>query len=242
MVDTPHPTPPVPDPVTTSRAAGPGPSARDRARTPQVEALGLDPARPLVIVDVDEVLGHFMEGFGAFLETRGLEFRVERFALFQNIYRPGEEAHLAIEEGRRHYDDFFRYGSGEMRVAEGAAEALRRLAEQAGVVILTNAPGQGRLARARWLGRNGLDYPLLLNTGPKGPLAAALAEQVRGPAAFIDDLLPNLDSVAATAPAVTRFQHVADKRLRPLAPAAPDRHTRIDDWDALRIAIADSIS
>lgn len=212
------------------------------ARTPQVDALGLDPAGPLVIVDVDEVLGHFMEGFGAFLATRGLEFRVERFALFQNIYRPGEEVHLEIEEGRRHYDDFFRYGSGEMRVAEGAAEALRRLAEQAGVVILTNAPGQGRLARARWLGRNGLDYPLLLNTGPKGPLAAALAKQVKGPAAFIDDLLPNLDSVAESAPKVARFQHVADERLRPLAPAAPDRHTRIDDWDALRIAIADSIS
>ncbi|WP_370689835.1 hypothetical protein [Phenylobacterium sp.] len=233
MVDTPHPSPSPADTVVSARSA---------PRAPQVESLGLDPGRPLVIVDVDEVLGHFMEGFGAFLAERGLEFRVERFALFQNIYRPGETAHLEIEEGRRHYDDFFRYGSGEMRVAEGAAEALRRLAEQAGVVILTNAPGQGRLARARWLGRNDLDYPLLLNTGPKGPLAGALAEQVKGPAAFIDDLLPNLDSVAETAPKVARFQHVADPRLRPLAPAAPDRHTRIDDWDALRIAIADSIS
>lgn len=242
MVDTSHPSPPIAETVTPTRTAGQTAAGGDTARARQVEALGLDPGRPLVIVDVDEVLGHFMEGFGAFLEGRGLEFRVERFALFQNIYRPGEDAHLAIEEGRRHYDDFFRYGSGEMRVAEGAAEALRRLAEQAGVVILTNAPGQGRLARARWLGRHGLDYPLLLNTGPKGPLAAALADQVRSPAAFIDDLLPNLDSVAETAPKVARFQHVADPRLRPLAPAAPDRHTRIDDWDALRIAIADSIS
>lgn len=230
MVDTPHPSPPIP-------AATP-----PRARAPQIEALGLDPARPLVIVDVDEVLGHFMEGFGTFLATRGLEFRVERFALFQNIYRPGEDEHLAVEEGRRHFDDFFRYGSGEMRVAEGSADALRALSEKAGVVILTNAPGQGRLARARWLGRHGLDYPLILNTGPKGPLAAALADQVRGPAAFIDDLLPNLDSVADTAPRVARFQHVADSRLRPLAPAAPDRHTRIDDWDALGLAIADSIA
>ena len=211
-------------------------------RSSDLQTCAISPAAPLVIVDVDEVLAQFMRGFGAFVARHGFELRVDRFALFQNIYRPGEETHLAIEEGRRHYDDFFRYGSGEMRVAEGAAEALHRLAEQAGVVILTNAPGQGRLARARWLGRNGLDYPLLLNTGPKGPLAAALAEQVKGPAAFIDDLLPNLDSVADTAPKVARFQHVADERLRPLAPAAPDRHTRIDDWAALRIAIADSIS
>lgn len=233
LVATPPPSPPLSDAV----AASP-----PRPRAPQVGTLGLDPARPLVIVDVDEVLGHFMEGFGAFLATRGLEFRVERFALFQNIYRPGEDAHLAVEEGRQHFDDFFRYGAGEIRVAEGSADALRQLSEKAGVVILTNAPGQGRLARARWLGRNGLDYPLILNTGPKGPVAAALADQVRGPAAFIDDLLPNLDSVADTAPRVARFQHVADPRLRPLAPAAPDRHTRIDDWDSLGQAIADSIA
>jgi len=241
VVDTPHPSAP-PTAVAASTTAAAASTPPSIARAPDLASLGLDVARPLVIVDVDEVLGHFMEGFGVFLAGRGLEFRVERFALFQNIYQPGATEHLPIDEGRRHYDDFVRYGSGEMRVAEGAAEALRRLSEQAGVVILTNAPGQGRLARARWLGRHGLDYPLLLNSGPKGPLAAALVDQTKGPAAFIDDLLPNLDSVAEAAPAVARFQHVADPRLRPLAPSAPSRHTRIDDWDALRIAIADSIS
>jgi len=211
-------------------------------RAPTLASLGLAADRPLVIVDVDEVLGHFMEGFGDFLAERGLELRVDRFALFQNIYRPGEDQHLEIEEGRRHYDDFFRYGAGAMRVAAGAQDALRHVAERASVVILTNAPGQARLSRARWLGRHGMDYPLLLNTGPKGPVAAALAAQARGPAAFIDDLLPNLDSVETEAPHVTRFQHVADMRLRPLAPAAPDRHTRIDDWDRLRSALLDAIA
>lgn len=228
---------PAQDKVALSRTA----PASEPLRAPSLESLGLTPARPLVIVDVDEVLGHFMEGFGDFLAGRGLELRVDRFALFQNIYHPGAEAHLAIEEGRRHYDDFFRYGAGAMRVAEGAQDALRQVAERASVVILTNAPGQARLSRARWLGRHGLDYPLLLNTGPKGPLAAALVAQAHGPAAFIDDLLPNLDSVEQEAPQVARFQHVADTRLRPLAPSAPERHTRIDDWDALRGALIEAI-
>jgi len=190
---------------------------------------------------VDEVLGLFMEGFGRFLETRGLEFRVDRFALFQNIYRPGETEHLAIEEGRGHFDDFFRYGSGDMEPAPGAAEALAALSRQAGVVIFTNAPGPARLARARWLGRHRMDYPLVLNTGPKGPLAAAMAAQVHGPVVFIDDLMPNLDSVAQNAPQVVRFQMVADPRLRPLAPTAPERHPRIDDWGDLRQAIEAAI-
>lgn len=206
-------------------------------RAPSLIDMGVNPSRPLLIVDVDEVLGLFMQGFGRFLEGRGFEFRVDRFALFQNIYRPGEDQHLPLEEGRTHFDDFFRYACSDMEPAPGGAEALRALSGQASVVILTNAPGHGRLARARWLGRHGMDYPLVLNSGPKGPLASAMARQVKGPAIFIDDLISNLDSVAEHAPAVSRFQMVADPRLQPLAPSAPDRHRRIDDWTSLREAI-----
>lgn len=211
------------------------------ARTPALTELGLDPSRPLVIVDVDEVLGLFIDGFGRFVESRGLEFRLDRFALFQNIYEPGAQSHLPVEEGRRHFDDFFRLGCAEIAVAPGAPQALKAVSRRAEVLILSNAPGQGRLARARWLGRHGLDYPLILNSGPKGPLTAALAAQAAGPAAFVDDLLPNLDSVEAAAPAVARFQHVADLRLRPLAPMS-ERHPRIDDWRELGEALERAVS
>lgn len=206
-------------------------------RAPALESLGFSGDRPLLIVDVDEVLGLFMDGFGRFLEGRGLEMRIERFALFQSIFRPGETTHLEIEEGRRHFDDFFRYGSSDMTPAPGGADALRALSARAGVLILTNAPGPGRLARARWLGRSGLDYPMLLSSGRKGPLVAALARQVAGPVAFIDDLMSNLESVAEAAPQVARFQMVADPRLRPFAPSAPERHTRHDEWPDLHRAL-----
>lgn len=206
-------------------------------RAPNLADMGLDTRRPLLLVDVDEVLGLFMQGFGKFLEGRGLEFRVDRFALFQNIYRPGETEHLPLADGKVHFDDFFRFGCGDMEPAPGGAEALSALSEHANIVILTNAPGPARLARARWLGRHRMDYPLVLNTGPKGPLAASMVRQVQGPAAFIDDLMSNLNSVAESAPQVRRFQMVADPRLQPLAPTAPDRHRRIDDWAELRAAI-----
>ena len=79
---------------------------------------------------------------------------------------------------------------------------------------------------------------MIVNIGPKGPAVAAIKAMTSGRAAFIDDLLPNLDSVAKEAPAVATFQMVADERLRPLALAAPDRHPRIDDWAELGPAIA----
>lgn len=211
------------------------------ATAPSLESLGLSAGRPLVIVDVDEVLGLFMKGFGGFLESRGYEFRVDRFALFQNIYRPGATEHLEVPEGRKLFDDFFRSHCGEIEPVPGAADALARLARRAEILILSNAPADAERLRGAWLKEHGLPYPLLLNTGPKGPVTAAIVAQTPARAAFVDDLLPNLDSVAEHAPAVATFQHVADERLRPLAPSAPERHPRIDDWAVLAEAIERAI-
>lgn len=200
--------------------------------------LKIDPVRPLLIVDVDEVLALFMHGFGRFLAGRGYEFRVDRFALFQNIYVPGADSHLDIEIGRTLFDDFFRFAAEDIDPAPGAADSLARLARDASIVVLTNAPDHARDARARWLIRHGMDYPMIINSGLKGEAVAALAARTAGPAAFIDDLINNLNSVEASAPMVHRFQMVADARLRSLAPTAPERHQRIDDWPQLQTAVA----
>lgn len=207
---------------------------------PRLEALGLSTLRPLVLVDVDEVLGLFMQGFGDFLVTRGLEMRIERFALFQNIYRPGEKEHLDIAEGKELFDAFFAGHCHEIEPAPGAIAALNRLARAADILILSNAPAQGERLRARWLRMHGMDHPLVLNSGPKGPIAAGLTAQTPQRTAFVDDLLPNLDSVADHSPATATFQHVADLRLRPYAPLS-DRHPRIDDWAELGEAIEAAI-
>jgi hypothetical protein len=202
-----------------------------------LHACTVRPDTPLVIVDVDEVLARFMHGFGTFIARHGFELRFDRYALFQNIYRPGETEHLDLIAGRALFDDFFRDGAEDLLPAIGAADALADLSTRADIVILTNAPEHGRQARGRWLKTHGFDYPLVINSGPKGPSAAYLSERTASPSVFIDDLLPQLDSVAQSAPWVTRFQMVADERLRPLAPSDPERHTRIDLWSDLKPAI-----
>lgn len=119
---------------------------------PDLRALGATGERPLLIVDVDEVLGLFMEGFARYLAAQGLEMRFDRFALFQNIYRPGEDRHIDIETGQAHFQSFFRDAVAEMPVAEGGPEALARLSRRADIVILTNAPGQAVEGRQRCSG------------------------------------------------------------------------------------------
>jgi hypothetical protein len=195
----------------------------------------------LVIVDVDEVLGLFMRGFEHFIAKHGYEMRITRFALFQSIFEPGVEQHLDIAKGRVLFDAYFAGEVEHMELTPGAAQALAAFAEVATVVILTNAPPQGRDPRSRWLIRNGLDFPLVINSGPKGASVAAMVAKTTGPAAFIDDLMSNLDSVAEAAPRVHRFQLVADERLRPHAYSAPDRHARYDDWADLQAAVLEAI-
>ena len=214
----------------------------DLVLPPEIATLRIDPARPLVVVDVDEVLAMFMRGFEKFIGGHGYEMRIERFALYQNIYKPGETEHIDVAAGRQLFELFFEADVEDIDPAPGAAEALARLAEQASIVILTNAPAQGREPRARWLVKHGLDYPMIVNSGVKGPAVAAMKAKTRARGAFIDDLLPNLDSVAESAPGVATFQMVADERLRPLAFSAPERHARIDDWAELGPAIAAAIA
>jgi hypothetical protein len=200
---------------------------------PDHSAAVIDPRKPLLIVDVDEVLALFMRGFGRFLQGRGYEMRLDRFAIFENIYEAGAAEPVAKDAGRTLFDDFFRFGCEDVDPTPHAAESLRRLSARASVVVLTNAPEHGRPGRTRWLARHGMPYPLIINSGPKGASVAALAARTGGPAAFVDDLLYQLDSAAEVAPAVRRFQLVADPRLRPMAPSAPERHRRIDDWPEL---------
>ena len=125
---------------------------------PALENLGLSRERPLVLVDVDEVLGLFMQGFGDFLTTRGLEMRIDRFALFQNIYRPGAAEHLDLAEGKSLFDEFFAGHCHRLEPAPGAIEALNRLSVRAEILILSNAPADAERLRTEWLRSHGLQH------------------------------------------------------------------------------------
>lgn len=192
---------------------------------------------PLLIVDVDEVLAHFMAGFERYAARDGFEMRIDRFALFQNLYRPGATECIDLETGKALFDRFFLDGADDLDPVEGAADALATLSSDADVVILTNAPAHALESRTGWLSKHGFDYPMILNAGLKGPAIAQIAGRTSGAAAFIDDLLPNLDSSEKDAPAVKRFQIIADERLRPFAPTAPDRHDLHEAWTTLAPAL-----
>lgn len=193
-----------------------------------------------MIVDVDEVLGRFTCGFETFLNGRDHELRLERYALFDSVYQKGADRPVELARAVDLYHAFFHHGAEDMEPAVGAPKALARLARRANVVVLSNAPVHAREPRRRWLAKNGMGYPLVINEGRKGPVVADLAGHSRRAGAFVDDMLFQLDSAAEFAPAVHRFQHVADERLRSLAPSSP-QHVRIDDWRELEAKLEQAL-
>ncbi|WCL55697.1 hypothetical protein [Gimibacter soli] len=194
-------------------------------------AASLNPAKPLLILDADEVLLRFMEALEVYLLSEGYELRLTSFAITGNVYdRHG--GIVAPEHVRELLSSFFAARTRHIEPVKGAAEALASLSADWQIVVLSNVPAPQREARAENLAGHGMPYPVIASKGGKGEFVATLTAGRSAPAVFVDDLPPHHASVARHAPATHRLHMVADPRLAALLPPAPDAHTRIDDWAA----------
>ena len=214
----------------------PWPTHRSRRRSRRFTST---PTAPLMVVDVDEVLAMFMRGFE----------RLRRRPRAGDAHRSLRPVPEPLPPGRGH-------PSGRRR----RAAALRRLFRERSpmrstprrapprlwrpwptapaIVILTNAPGGSRATAGAVAGRERLSLSIRRQRRPEGPGRSGPRGAHPRPDAFVDDLLPNLDSVEAEAP---QRAPVPDGRRRAAAavrPSAPDRHPRIDTWPDLAPAIA----
>ena len=200
----------------------------------QLAALPLTHGKPLLIVDADEVLFYFMRGLEGFLAGRGLYFDWASYALHGNIRHREDDRPVDAETLHPLLQRFFAEATELLDPVEGAAAALAELSRTCQVVVLSNVPMAAREARARALARHDMAFPLIANTGPKGPAVAAMLKRVAAPAFFIDDIPHNHSSVAQIAPAAHRLHYIADPRLAALLGPASDCHHRLDDWPGLQ--------
>jgi FMN phosphatase YigB (HAD superfamily) len=195
----------------------------------------------LVIVDADEVLLRFVDGFDRFLRRQGLFLDLVSYRLHGNVKRHDDgipildvEVTALLEEFRRELD--------WLEPVEGARETLGTLAESASIVILSNITPEQAVPRARNLGRLGFDFPLVANSGLKGPAIKHLANHVAAPAWFIDDIPQQLASAAEHAPDVMRIHLIGDTRLKPLLPPSPHANLYAEDWATASAFIQDHLN
>lgn len=190
----------------------------------------LDRTRPLIICDADEVLLRFLAGLERFLERNGCYLDLTSFRIHGNVKHQATREAVTDEAVTKLIADFFASDTRHLEPVEGAADALRKLSKAAQIVILSNLPETSRGARIENLVEHGMPYPVIAGKGPKGPVVKDLLGDFSQTVVFIDDLPPNLTSVATETPQVKRLHFIADPRLAKLLPPAPDAHRRIDDW------------
>ncbi len=200
----------------------------------QMKAVRLHPQRPLLICDVDEVIVRFIDALDAWLRARDLGLHSDSWALEDNIRTPEG---VALPPSRVHglLHAFFAERTGDMPLMAGAADALAQLArEGVQVVLLSNIPHLFRAARERNLRRHGLNFPLVTNSGPKGPAIRKLRRMVRQPVAFMDDHPDFLHSAAQYCPSpgeLHLLHFVPDNPFVPHLPPMRAPHVRVRDWN-----------
>lgn len=197
-------------------------------------ATALNPEQPLLIVDADEVLLRFVEHLETFFLTEGYELRLTSFQLSGNIYHIQSNEAAPPARVTELIKAFFSKCVDTVPAVNGAAEALQSLANDYEIVVLTNVPHQFRSRRETALHDLGFKYPVLSNAGEKGPAVQQLQARTNLHTVFVDDLPPQLASVATYAPDTHLVHFVADQRLAALIDKAPDAHVRIDQWSQLQ--------
>jgi len=208
----------------------------------RIAAVELKPDRPLIICDADEVLFAFMAAFEAHLTESGYYFDWSSFALNGNIRRRVDSQPVERDQISSLLSKFFEDCTASMAPIPGAADTLARLSQRGQIVVLSNLPSEHAPARRQALAEHGMDYPLIANSGPKGPAVALLTEAIEAPSFFIDDGPNHHKSVAEHAGHVRRLHMIADARLAKLLGPAPHCHHRTDDWDAAAAAIESELT
>ena len=204
---------------------------------PQLDALALDPARPLILCDADEVLLTFMAAFERFLHGKEFYYLWRSYALDGNIRARGDDTELPPEAVRGLIREFYADHAGTLAPVAGAAEALGQLAGRANIIILTNLWREHLEFRQTQLTGHGIDYPVLSNTGSKGPPVAWFMRRIEAPLYFIDDSPRHMSAVARDAAEVVRIHFIAERRLSGLLGPAEDCHYRTDSWVSARRVI-----
>ncbi len=189
--------------------------------------------RPLLITDCDEVLLHMVSHFDAWLdEVHGIDFKLEAADFGQSMTVKASGEAVPTTRIWPLLEDFFKTEMHRQTLVPGAVEALGRIGEVADIVVLTNLGDQAHPWRVEQLAAHGIHHEVVCNSGGKGVPARAIAERHNATrTAFVDDLPVHHASVAKHAPEIFRLHMVAEPRLAPAIPPAPDAHARIDDWD-----------
>ena len=179
----------------------------------QLNALHILPTKPIVICDVDEVVVHFTRDLEDYLAQRDMWLQPTSLALSGNIRRRSDHGSVAEADVMMLIDDFFATRTRFMKPIAGAVEALEELSKHASIVMLTNLPHFAGDDRRANLAELGVGYPVVTNSGPKGPALHHIAALSNATTIFVDDSPSFIQSAYDHAPQIHLIHFLHDERF-----------------------------
>lgn len=184
----------------------------------------------LVILDIDEVVIHFIEPFKALLEEHGARLHAENFRLTGNVRSVSTGAALTGHELDGMTERLYEEQEVRQGLVDGVCEAVASIARSADVVFLTAMTPSFHPVRRRLLDAAGLDAPMIATERSKGGVVAELAARWPGAIVFVDDLPPNLVTVGRSVPRAFLVHLMASETFREHLPPLPDGAASARDW------------
>ncbi len=200
----------------------------------QLSQLKISATKPLVISDVDEVIVHFIREFEEFIDKSGLGIKPGNPAEPYHVFEIKTGKVITNDKTFDLVNEFFIQHTRGMKAIDGAVESLNALSKHATVVMLTNLPhfaGDDRRANLAMLG---LDFPVITNSGPKGPALREIASRTSAPVVFIDDSQHFIQSAFDHAPNVHLIHFLHDERFSKFVPDLDFVSLRSDNWSGLK--------
>ena len=196
----------------------------------QLNHLHVAPDKPLVICDVDEVIVHFIQDFEHYLGQRDLALTPAHPSQPYAIRHLASGDATTTAETHALVDQFFEIHTRSMKPIIGAVKGLKALGDHASIIMLTNLPHFAGDDRRENLKGFGLHFPVITNSGPKGPAISNLAARTSRPVAFIDDSPSFVQSAFEHAPHVHIVHFMHDERFSAFVPPLDFVSLRTNHW------------
>ncbi len=189
------------------------PQLIDPATLKQLESLA-PVSRPLLICDVDEVILHLVEPFEQLLGEHGLVLGKKVIKLNGNVFHKSDGREADQEKIWSVLNHLFEEQAERQMAVDGVAGVLADLANTIDIILLTNLPHKYGDARRKYLADIQIPYPLVTNSGAKGPPVKWLADWSNQNTVFIDDTGHHLESVGNYSPDTSLIHFMADDVFR----------------------------
>lgn len=210
-----------------------------------IEDLELDPTKPLIISDADEVIFELFMHLFAYFDTHGYKFTGKNligFELLDHFYSHQTSELIEEAEFIRIITQFFTDHGDDMPMVENALESLIHLSDSCQIIILTNAPHSYRKRRTEIYNGHGIHFPIITNIGNKLPAVNEIIKNHQAPVFFIDDSPEHHLSILQEAPHVTCIHFIGDERYAKMVSNVEHVDFKSSNWHEVKTYIQDKLA